>query len=109
MEEETKGGLGHKLDKLIELNTKLVEQKAVKTWKMPFSGKLNKKQLKKSYITCFLIRSNRRVDIVKAQIDESTTVIEGIPRLATADHILWDGKGNPMLLIGEWSTTPFTN
>ena len=106
--EEGKNGIKDKLDKLIELNAKLIEEKSVKKWKMPFSGKLNKKQLKKSFVTCFLVRNNRRVDIIKSQIDEGTTVIEGIPRLATADHVLWDAKGNPMIIIPEWTTTPFS-
>ena len=104
MEENIK----QKINRLIELNEKLIEQKEVKKWKMPFKGRLNKKQLKSSYVTYFIIRVNRRLDIIKVPIDEETTLIDGIPRVATADHVLFDAKGNPIIIQPEWSTTPFS-
>lgn len=102
------GSIKDKLNRLIEQNQKLLEQKEIKKWKMPFSGKLNKKQVKKNYVTYLIVRENRRIDFVKAPIEEGTTMIDGIPRVATAEHVLFDNKGAPVIIQPEWSTTPFS-
>ena len=101
-------GIKEKLDKLIEINTKQLEQKQTKKWKMPGVGKLNKKQIKKGFVTYFIIRANRRLDIVKVPIDEGVTMVDGIPRLATTDHVLFDAKGAPIVIQPEWSVKPFS-
>ena len=100
--------INDKLDKLIAINEKLIEEKKVKKWKLPMSGKLSKKQKKQGYVTYILIRNSGHMDFTKAPIDESTTLIEGIPRIATPDDILRDAKGNPFIIQPEWSVKPFS-
>lgn len=83
------------------------EPKKNKKFKIPFKGKLNKKNLKDNYITYIFIKNNRDTDIFKAQIDEATTLIKGVPRIATTDDIIYY-QGKPLIIQPEWSVKPFS-
>lgn len=84
-----------------------ISKKSKKGFKIPYKGKLSKKNIKDNYVTYLFIKNNRDTDIFKAQIDEGTTLIKGSPRLATTDDIIYY-KGKPMIIQPEWSVKPFS-
>ena len=78
-----------------------------KRFKLPGKAKLSRKNLKDGYVTICYIKNNRDVEFFKVPIDESTTMIKGVPRLATTDDMLFFKK-NPLLIVPEWSIKPFS-
>ena len=105
MEEEL--GVREALNKLIKQNDELIAQREVKKWKLPFSARVSKAQVKKGYATILVVKDNREVAFTKAPINEGTLDIEGMPRIATADHTL-SYKGKPFYIIPSWSLKPFS-
>lgn len=64
-------------------------------------------QVKKGYAYILYINENRAIEPMKVQIQEGTTDIEGIPRIATTDFNL-TYKGKPALIQPSWSVKPFS-
>jgi len=80
-----------------------------KKFRLPTKGRLSKQNLKKGYVTVLHIKNNRHGEFIKLPIDESTTMLNGIPRIAKADDIiLIDDKGKtvPMIIQPEWRVNP---
>jgi len=94
----------------VEELKKLVEAGALKEKKhrYPFGKKVGKSQKKKNYITIELINENGTVDFKKYQIIDQTVMHDTVPRLAAAGHILRDRKGNPLIILPNWSVEPFS-
>jgi len=102
MEQET--NLKEEIKKLNDNFSKLLESGKVKGVK---AKKLGKFQLKKGYVRYLYINENRDIKVMKVPIEEGTTTIEGIPRIATADYMMtWDGQ--PTIIQPAWSVKPFS-
>ena len=105
-EDKKPEGLNAKIDKMLENQSKLLGEKKVKSWKLPFSGRLGKAQLKKNFVTVMYIKDNKSVDFIKVPIDQETVTIDGLPRASSADYVL-SYKGKPMIIQPSWSVAPF--
>lgn len=89
---------------LLKDNDKIKEKK----FKYPFGKKVGKHQKKKNYITVVIIYENGTIDFKKYQIEDQTFLHDEIPRLASAGHVIHDKKGNPVLILPNWSVEPFS-
>ena len=107
MYEENKG----LRDILSEINEKLDEgvlkkKKEKKFW-MPLGARVGKSKVKHNWITICKINENRGVTFEKQQISEQTILIDGAPRVITADDVLIY-KNKPFVILPNWSTKPFS-
>ena len=85
-----------------------IKEKKGKKFKIPYKGRLNKKNLKDNYVTVLYLKNNHTGEFIKVKIDESATMINGIPRIATTDEIIYiDGK-TPLIIQPEWSVKPIS-
>lgn len=93
-----------------ELKQLMKEQKELKEKKFryPFGKKVGKSQKKKNYVTVMIINENGVCDWKKYQILDQTIIHDLIPRLATAGHVMHDKKGNPIIILPNWSVEPFS-
>lgn len=78
-----------------------------KPWKMPWKGKVSNSNARKNYATICVVKDNLEVDFIKQQISDGTVDIDGLPRVATADHVL-HYKGKPFFIIPYWDSKPFS-
>ena len=105
MEEENKNkGVNEKLDEVIQL----IGDKSNKNknfW-LPFWKKPGKNKVRKGWITVQQIFDNRNQKIFTTRIEEQTILVDGIPRLVTADDIIYYGR-KPWVIIPSWSVKPF--
>ena len=79
-----------------------------KKFKYPFGKKVSKSQRKKNYITVLVIYENGTCDFKKYQIEDQTIMHDLIPRLVSAGHVMFDKKGNPLIILPNWSIEPFS-
>jgi len=79
-----------------------------KKWRYPSASKVSKEQRKKNYVTCLILNENGTCAWKKYQIQEQTIMHDLIPRLATAGHVMFDQKGNPLIILPNWSVEPFS-
>ena len=79
-----------------------------KKFKLPFGKKVGKGQRKKNFVTVLLLFENGSYDFKKYRIEDQTIMHETIPRLATAGYINYDSKGNPLIIMPNWSVEPVT-
>jgi hypothetical protein len=103
-------GIQEDIKELKEILIKDQESKKVKekTFRYPFGKKVGKSQKRKDFVTTMVIKNNSYVDWKKYQIIDQTIMHNLIPRLATAGHVLFDKKGNPIIVLPEWSVEPFS-
>jgi hypothetical protein len=96
-------------DDIDELKKIIIEGKEKeKKFKFPFGKKVGRSQRGKNYVTVILVNENGVIDFKKYQIEQQTIMHDLIPRLATAGHVLWDKKGNPVIILPNWSVEPFS-
>jgi hypothetical protein len=62
---------------------------------------------RKGWATIMHIRENRNVEFIKVPIDEQTSMVDGIPRIATTDEFLY-WKNKPFIIQPSWSVKPFS-
>ena len=103
LDEKIKKSVHEELMEFLEKN-KVKEKK----FRYPFGKKVGKSQRKKNYVTVWIINENKTINCKKYQIDNQTILEEKIPRLATGDYILRDGKGNPVIILPSWNIEPFS-
>jgi hypothetical protein len=85
---------------------KELKKKKKPRFKLPFSARVKAREAKQNYVTVMKINENGFVDFQKEKIVAQTTIIDGIPRLATPEYVLhW--KKNPIIIQPHWSVTPF--
>lgn len=96
-----------KEDVVKEVIAKLESDGKTKKFKFPFGKKVGKGQRKKNYVTTMIINENGNVNFRKYQIEDQTITHDIIPRLATSGHVVYY-KGNPMLILPNWSVEPFS-
>ncbi len=98
-----------------EIVRKEIEQKAKedngvkeKKFRFPFGKKVGAGQKKKNYVTTLITNENGIYEFKKYQIMDQTIVHDVIPRLASAEYVLHDKKGNPLVILPNWSVEPFS-
>lgn len=79
-----------------------------KKFRFPFGKKVGRSQKKKNYATILVIQENGIYDFKKYQIVNQTVLHEMIPRLATVGCVLFNKKGNPLIILPSWSVEPFS-
>ena len=100
-------GLTKRIQSEIEKNEELKKVKE-KKFRYPFGKKVGKKQRRNNFVTTLVINENGTCDFRKYQINEQTVLHDLIPRLATSGHMLFDKKGNPLIILPNWSVEPFS-
>lgn len=103
-------GIQEDINELKNIVKELSEDKnnVEKKFKYPFGKKVGKGQKRKNYVTVLILNENGVVDWKKYQITDQTLTHDLIPRLATAGHVMFDKKGNPLVILPSWSTEPFS-
>jgi hypothetical protein len=79
-----------------------------KKWRFPFGKKVSAGQRKKNFVTILLLNENGTYEFKKYQIEDQTILHNAIPRLASAGHVMFDKKGNPLIILPNWSVEPFS-
>ena len=92
---------------LYKQNAVMEDRKEVKTFKLPWSSRVNSRAAKVGYTSVLILRNNRNVEFIKAPIEDGTIIVDGIPRISTVDYTL-NYKGKPFIIIPEWSLKPFS-
>ena len=100
-------GLTKRIQTEIKKNEELKKVKE-KKFRYPFGKKVGKKQRRRNFVTTLVINENGTCDFRKYQINEQTILHDLIPRLATSGHMLYDKKGNPFIILPNWSLEPFS-
>ena len=97
-------------EEIQELKDLVVAEKKVKIkpFKIPFRGRVNKKKARDGWVTIQKINDNRRVTWERQKIEEQTIIVDGVPRVLTADEVLFDHKGSPLVILPSWSVKPFS-
>jgi len=103
-------GLQDEVKEVKDLMKELIDEKKVKEKKFryPFGKKVGKSQKKKNYITVLVLNENGVCDFKKYQIMDQTFIHDLIPRLASTGHVMRDKKGNPVVILPNWSVEPFS-
>lgn len=108
MEQEL--SLNEKVDLLLSKVETDKEEKP-QEWKIPwltrFKSNVWKKKIEKGWATIIIIRNNRNLQFTRAEIKDGIAIIDGFPRVCTADHTLFY-KRKPFYIIPEWSLKPFS-
>lgn len=91
-----------------EVRKELTINSIEKKFKLPWLKKVGKGQRKKNFVTILNLNENGTYDFKKYQIVEQTIMHNLIPRLATAGHVMFDKKGNPLIILPNWSVEPFS-
>jgi len=101
--------LEERITEKIEKALKEQENKKVKKkkFKLPFGKKVSTGQKKKNYITLIKINENGQMKFDKVRITDQTIIEDKIPRLATAQYVLYYKK-NPFIILPSWSVEPFS-
>ena len=82
-------------------------KKKTRSFNIPFAARVSAAQKKKNWTTILKINENGQGAFSKQQITEQTIIEDGIPRLATTDHIIFIKK-NPLIILPSWSVEPFS-
>jgi len=101
-------GMQETLKNIEELLAKQQEGVKEKKFRFPWGKKVGRSQKKKNYVTILLLNENGVYDFKKYQIEEQTIIHDLIPRLATSGHVMFDKKGNPLIILPNWSVEPFS-
>jgi len=101
-------GIEEELKELKELIKNKDEKVKEKKFRFPFGKKVGKSQKKKNYVTILLLNENGHYDFKKYQIEDQTILHEKIPRLASAGYVMFNKKGNPLIILPNWSVEPFS-
>jgi hypothetical protein len=103
--EEENTNLKDQVKRLNDGIEKLLESKKAKKVRLP--KRLSRNQAKSNWVYIIYINENLELNPMKHKIEEGTTIVEGIPRLATADFKL-TYKGKPAMILPAWSVKPFS-
>lgn len=91
-------------EKLKEMDNK---KKNKKKLKIPFWKRVGTAKKKQNYVTVIKLNENGQLSFDVQQIRNQTIMVEKIPRLATAQHIM-HYKKNPVMILPSWSVEPFS-
>jgi len=95
-----------------EMNEKLDDVKKKKKDKresfwIPWKGKVGRMKAKKGWATYMIIQENGNIKFEKHPIEEQTVVVDGTPRIATPEEVLYY-KNKPFIIQPSWSVKPFS-
>ena len=77
-----------------------------KKFKFPFGKKTSNNQKTKGYCT-FLIINNGGYYFKKYKIEDQTILHDSVPRLASAGYVMNSVKGEPLIILPDWSVEHF--
>jgi hypothetical protein len=104
------GELQDRLSKLEE-QLKPKENVKIKPLRLPWKAKVGNGKAKKGYVGVLKLNENMVIDPSKVQISEQTVDVDGLPRLATGEHI-WKWKIGfktyPVIIQPSWSVEPLS-
>ena len=83
-------------------------EKLEKKFKFPFGKKVGRSQKTKNFATILILNENGNYNFKKYKIQDQTILHDMIPRLATSGHVMFDKKGNPLIILPNWSVEPFS-
>lgn len=95
------------IKKILKTNVE-EEQAKKKKFRFPFGKRVGRGQKRRNYVTILLINENGIYNFKKYRINEQTIMHELVPRLATTDYVLFNKKGNPMIILPSWGVEPFS-
>ena len=101
-------GLQDDIKELKELIASDQLAKKQKKFRFPFGKKVGRGQRKKNFVTVLLLSENGTYDFKKYKIEDQTILHDTIPRIASAGHVMFDKKGNPLIILPSWSLEPFS-
>jgi len=101
-------GLKEDIEIIKETVTTGKKEEKEKKFRFPFGKKVGRSQKKKGYVTVLILNANGVYHFKKYPIEEQTIMHELIPRLATTGHVMFDKKGNPLVILPNWSVEPFS-
>jgi len=101
-------GIQEDIKELKDIVLKSQEGVKEKKFRFPFGKKVGRSQKKKNFVTVLTINENGNYVFKKYQIIDQTVMHDLIPRLATAGHVMFDKKGNPLIILPNWSVEPFS-
>jgi len=96
-----------KIEKILEEQQEEETKKKQKKFRFPFGKKTSPRQASKGYVTIITLNEGGHLNFVKQKIEEQTVIIDGIPRLATADNV-WHFKKVPVIIQPTWSVEPIS-
>jgi len=99
-------GINENLEEIKEL-LKDEKKEKEKKWKLPWKAKTSKSKAKKGYIGVLKLNENRTITPSKERIEEQTIIVDGVPRLSTAEYVWYLGK-HPVILLPSWSVKPIS-
>jgi len=104
--------MGEIVDRLNNLEKTIYEkqQEPPKSFRLPWSGKVGGGKAKKGFVAVLKINDNGFATFEKHKVEEQTIVIDGVPRLATADYVLKIKKGfktYPLIIQPSCSFKPY--
>lgn len=91
-----------------KIEKEIAEKSVEKKFRFPFGKKVGRGQKKRGFVTVLNLNENGTYVFNKYQILDQTVLHDLIPRLATAGHVMFDHKGNPLLILPNWSVEPFS-
>lgn len=104
--------LTEEIQELKSLMTTVADEKKPKDkkpreFRLPGRARISKARSKKNYVTVEIIKENGDVSFTREQIQDQTIMIDGTPRIATAD-VIHQYKGKPIMILPSWSVKPFS-
>lgn len=100
-------GINTRLNKIENmLEETVADKRQEKKSKLERKLKLTTGKKKRNYVVILKINENRDLEIVKEPIQNQSVTIDGVPRLATGEHVL-NYKKEPILIQPSWSVEPF--
>lgn len=104
MEEESTN-LAKDVKQIKEILVEQPKKKKQKKFKIPAKAKVKGKRARDNYVTVLKINDNGIYTFDRKKIKEETITVDGVPRIATVEHIGYYKK-NPMIIQPSWSTEP---
>lgn len=92
------------VDTLDEQN-RLTKEKKLKSFRIPWRGRLSKRRVKKGWVSILYVRSNGAGTFIKAPIDENVVDIDGTLHVVDPRHII-NYKNKPLIVLPEWRSYP---
>lgn len=101
--------LEERINKNIEEKLKEIEDKKGKKKKfnIPFFKRVGLAKKKLNYVTVIKLNENGQLKFDVQQIRNQTIMVDKVPRLATAQHVMYYKK-NPIIILPSWSVEPFS-
>ena len=89
------------------LREKEDKTKKKKKFKFPFGKRVGNGKAKKGYVTVIKINDNLQLDFNVVKIEDQTIMQDKVPRLATAQYVMYYKK-NPVIILPSWSVEPLS-